>query len=232
MSTIGLIGGMSYHSTIDYYRSLNDAVATRDGGHHSARIVLSSVDFSEIRACQLDENWDRAGELLAREALLLERAGADRIAICTNLMHKVAPTVAAAVSVPLVHIADAVAVRATSLGVTTVGVLGTDWVMRESFYRDRLAAHGIVALVPDATDREQIDRIIWDELTRGVVTDASRGVYLQAIERLVADGAQAVVLACTEIQLLVRAHDVDVPLIDSVAAHCDALTNGMRTDAA
>jgi aspartate racemase len=169
------------------------------------------------------EDWDAAGAMLAAEAQRLETAGADRIAICTNLMHKVAPAVEAAIDVPLVHIGDAVAARAQTLGATRVGILGTDWVMREPFYRDRLASHGLGAVAPDETDRAIVDRIVWQELTRGIVTDASRTAYRRIIGRLVDDGADAIVLACTEIQLLVGASDAPVPIIDSMVAHADAI---------
>ncbi|GAA2173028.1 aspartate/glutamate racemase family protein [Agrococcus versicolor] len=225
METIGLIGGMSWHSTVDYYRAINARVAEALGGHRSARILLSSLDFAEVRDLQVREDWDAAGALLAEEALRLQTAGAHRIAICTNLMHKVAPAVEAAIDVPLVHIADAVAARATTLGVRRLGILGTDWVMREPFYRDRLAAHGMEGMAPAADDRAVVDGIVWSELTRGIVSPASRAAYLGVIDRLVADGAEAVVLACTEIQLLVRQEDVPVPIVDSMAAHADAIVD-------
>lgn len=225
MRTIGLIGGMSWHSSVDYYRGINAAVAEALGGHHSARLLLASVDFAEIRACQVAEDWERAGAMLATEAARLEQAGADAIAICTNLMHKVAPAVETAISVPLVHIGDAVAAAANDAGVTRLGILGTDWTMREPFYRDRLAAHGIEAIAPSDEDRRIVDDIIWSELTHGVATEASRAAYLGVIDRLVAQGAAAVVLACTEIQLLVGDDDAPVPVIDSLAAHVSALAD-------
>lgn len=225
MRSIGLIGGMSWHSSVDYYRGINAAVAEALGGHHSAKVLLSSVDFAEIRDMQVTEDWDLAGDTLAAEAARLERAGAEAIAICTNLMHKVAPAVEASVSVPLVHIGDAVAASAQRAGVTRLGILGTDWVMREPFYRDRLMTHGIESISPEADDRRVVDEIIWAELTRGTVTDASRQRYLEVIDRLVAQGAQAIVLACTEIQLLVGDEDSPVPIIDSLAAHVRALSD-------
>ncbi|WP_144718209.1 aspartate/glutamate racemase family protein [Agrococcus jejuensis] len=223
METIGLIGGMSWHSTLDYYRAINARTAEALGGHHSARILLTSLDFAEVRDCQVREDWDAAGTLLAAEARRLEAAGADRIAICTNLMHKVAPAVEAAIAVPLEHIGDAVATAAIDRGITTLGVLGTDWVMREPFYAERLARHGVAAVMPGADDRAVVDRIIWDELTRGIVTEASRAAYLAVVERLVADGADGIVLACTEIQLLLGDADVAVPVIDSMAAHAESI---------
>ncbi len=221
--TIGLIGGMSWHSTVDYYRAINARVAEALGGHHSARILLSSVDFADVRDQQVREDWAAAGAMLAAEARRLEAAGADRIAICTNLMHKVAPEVEAAIGVPLEHIGDAVARSANALGARTVGILGTDWVMREPFYRDRLARHGVDAVVPGEHDRAVVDGIVWRELTQGVVREESRDAYRAVVERLVDAGAEAIVLACTEIQLLVGAGDAPVPVIDSMAAHADAL---------
>ncbi|QCR19148.1 aspartate/glutamate racemase family protein [Agrococcus sp. SGAir0287] len=223
MDTIGLIGGMSWHSTLDYYRAINARVAEALGGHHSARILLTSLDFDAVRDCQVREDWDAAGAMLAEEARRLETAGADRIALCTNLMHKVAPAVEAAIDVPLDHIGDAVALAARERGIARLGILGTDWVMRERFYADRLAAHGVDAVVPGPEDRAIVDRIVWDELTRGIVRDASRDAYRGVVERLVAQGAEGVVLACTEIQLLLGPGDVAVPVIDSMAAHADAI---------
>ncbi|MCH1883298.1 amino acid racemase [Agrococcus sp. ARC_14] len=232
---IGILGGMSWHSTIEYYRAVNERVAAARGGHASARILLSSLDFAEIRDCQLREDWAAAGDILAREAEVLERAGASSIAIATNLMHKVAPAVEARIRVPLVHIGDAVADAAGRAGARTLGIVGTQWVMAESFYAERLAAHGIAAVVPPVGVQAELDRIIFDELTQGVVTDASRAVYRAAFAALAAAGAEAIVLACTEIMLLVDAADAAVPLIDSCEAHADALARialgTMRPDA-
>ncbi|WP_405216618.1 aspartate/glutamate racemase family protein [Agrococcus sp. Ld7] len=221
---IGILGGMSWHLTIEYYRAVNERVAAERGGHASARMLLSSLDFAEIRECQLREDWDRAGAILAREAVALERAGAASIAIATNLMHKVAPAVEASIGVPLVHIADAVADAATRSGARTLGIVGAQWVMAEHFYADRLAAHGIGTVVPAAQVQSELDRIVFDELTQGVTTDAARAVFREAFAALVADGAEAIVLACTEIMLLVDASDAAVPLIDSCEAHAGALS--------
>ncbi len=222
MRKIGLIGGMSWHSTMEYYRMINEAVSSRLGGHHSARIVLESVDFDEVRALQLAEDWEGAGRLLADAGRRLSAAGADTVLICTNLMHKVAPAVEAAIDVPLLHIADAVAGEARAQGIDTVGLLGAEWVMRERFYADRLALHGIATVTPADGDRQLVDRVIFDELTQGVVRDASRAEYVRIIERLAAAGAQAVVLACTEIGLLVGPEDSPIPVIDSAHAHARA----------
>lgn len=223
MSTVGLIGGMSWHSTMTYYRIINEMVAAERGGHASARIALQSLDFAEIRQCQVDGDWDRAATLLADAGRRCEADGATTVAICTNLMHKVAPQVEDALGVPLLHIADAVGAEAASRGWRTLGILGTSWVMEESFYADRLARHGIAAVVPDTADRGVVDQVIFDELTQGVVRDASREVYLDVIGRLAERGADAVVLACTEIGLLVGPDESPLPVIDSAEVHARAL---------
>jgi aspartate racemase len=219
MKRLGIIGGMSWHSSADYYTRINTAVADRLGGHHSADLVLASLDFEIVRECQLTEDWDRAGDLLADAGHRLELAGAEAVLIGTNLMHKVAPAVEAALSVPLLHIGDAIATTAAGAGHRTLGLVGTRWVMEETFYADRLAAHGLACVVPPAEERAMIDRVIFDELTLGVVTEESRVAYARVFADLAARGADAIVLACTEIQMLVDASDSPVPLIDSMAAH-------------
>lgn len=223
MRTLGLIGGMSWHSTVEYYQWINEYVARERGGHASARIALQSLDFEEIRHCQESGDWDAAGQILADAARGCVAGGATVVAICTNLMHKVAPQVEAAIDVPLLHIADAVADVARRDGHTTVGLLGTRWTMQETFYADRLGTHGIGVVIPDEADRLLVDRIIWDELTRGATSAASRAAYVRIIDDLARRGAESVVLGCTEISLLVRPDDVGVPLIDSARAHADAL---------
>ena len=223
MHKIGLIGGMSWHSTLAYYRILNERVAAAHGGHASAPIVLESLDFAEIRDCQCREDWDLAGRLLARAATNCEHSGAHAVAICTNLMHKVAPTVRTQIDIPLLHIADAVGSYAAAQGWSRIGVLGTRWVMEESFYADVLSGHGVEAVVPGPDDRDAIDRVIFDELTQGRIRADSRAAYVGVIERLAARGAQAVVLACTEIGLLVGDDVSPLPLIDSAEAHARAL---------
>lgn len=220
---LGILGGMSWHSTAQYYRAINERVAVARGGHASARILLSSLDFAVVRDCQVRDDWATAAAMLASEAAALERAGAGSIAIATNLMHRVADEVQAAVGVPLVHIGDAVADAAGTLGARTLGVVGTQRVMAERFYAERLGRHGIRVVVPPVEAQATIDAIIFDELTRGVVTDASRAVFRDAFAALVDAGAEAVVLACTEIMLLVDDRDAAVPVIDSCAAHADAL---------
>lgn len=214
---------MSWESTIPYYRHINEAVKAHLGGLHSARVILFSVDFHDIEQLQHAGKWDEAGIVLASAANALERAGADFIVVCTNTMHKVAPAIEAAVRIPLLHIADPTAQAIKRAGLHTVGLLGTRFTMEQAFYRDRLQHdHGINVLVPAAADREAVHRIIYDELCLGQVRDASRDVYRAVIARLVAQGAQAVILGCTEISLLVGADDAAVPLFDTTAIHAHA----------
>lgn len=214
---------MSWHSTASYYAMINEAVASRLGGHASARICLQSLDFAEVRGYQVSGDWAGAAALLTDAALRCQRSGADVVAICTNLMHKVAPQVEAALDVPLLHIADAVAGEAADHGWDRLGILGARWVMEETFYTERLARHGVTALVPETSDRIVVDRVIFDELTQGRVEAGSRAAYQTVIERLAARGAQAIVLACTEIGLLLGPGDSPIPVIDSAAVHAAAL---------
>ena len=219
MQTIGLVGGMSWYSTLEYYRVINSEVQRRRGGHASASVALQSLDFSEVRRCQQTGDWAAAGALLGEAARRCEAGGADVVLICTNLMHKVADAVAAEIEVPLLHIADAVAEVALRNGWTRLGLLGARWVMEETFYADRLAAHGISVVVPDAPGRAMVDRVIFDELTQGIVAPVSRAAYAGVVADLAARGAEAVVLACTEIGLLLTKADSSLPLIDSMPAH-------------
>jgi aspartate racemase len=235
MRTIGLIGGMSWESTAIYYRLLNELVRERLGGLHSARIVMSSVDFAEIEELQSSGQWDRAGELLAAEAAKLEAAGADFLVLCTNTMHKVADAIGSSVSIPLLHLGDATAdaVRADGLG--TIGLLGTAFTMSQDFYRGRLESHGLRVLVPDADDRALVHRVIYDELCRGVVVEESRRAYVEIVDRLVSRGAQGVILGCTEIELLIQPGDLSVPSFPTTQIHAEtavnaALDTGARED--
>jgi aspartate racemase len=232
MKTIGLIGGMSWESTLPYYRQINEAVRERLGGLHSARLLLYSVDFHEIEQLQRAGDWETAGAVLAQAARTLEAAGADFLVLCTNTMHRVAPALEAAVRIPLLHIADPTADAIRSAGLSTVGLLGTRFTMEQPFYRDRLAArHGLTALVPDADDRDVVHRIIYDELCVGRIVDGSRAGYLQIIDRLIARGAQAIILGCTEISLLVRPSDTAVLLFDTTALHArSAAEQAIATD--
>lgn len=222
MQTIGLIGGMSWHSTAQYYRVINERVAQRLGGHASASIALQSLDFAQVRQLQKRGDWPAAARLLAEAARRCEAAGADLVLICTNLMHKVADDVQAALGVPLLHIADAIAHRAQQEGWSRVGLLGARWVMEEDFYVGRLARAGLVVDVPGAGDRAEVDRVIFEELTQGRVEERSRAAYAAIIGRLRNAGSQAVVLGCTEIELLVGPEDSTIPVLDSMRTHAEA----------
>ncbi|GAB3338342.1 MULTISPECIES: aspartate/glutamate racemase family protein [Chromohalobacter] len=223
MRTIGLLGGMSWESTESYYRALNDGVKQALGGFHSAKIAMVSVDFAEIETLQRDGRWDAAGEALAAAARQIERAGADFLLIATNTMHKVAPQVEAAIDIPLLHIADATAESLVADGITRVGLLGTRFTMEQDFYKQRLSEHyGIDVIVPDDTQREHVHRVIFEELCLGRIEPASREAFLAVIDALHARGAQAVILGCTEIAMLIKATDTQVPLYDTTALHAQA----------
>ncbi|RSM56690.1 aspartate/glutamate racemase [Actinoplanes sp. ATCC 53533] len=222
MLTIGMLGGMSWESSAMYYRLANELVRRRLGGLHSARCVLYSVDFADVEAMQAAGEWERAGHLLGEAAAALEAAGADLVVLCTNTMHKVADEVQARIGIPLLHLADATAAAVSRSGLRTVGLLGTAFTMEQDFYRQRLATHGLDVLVPEAEDRAEVHRIIYDELCLGIVRDTSREFYRGAIGRLVAAGAQGIVLGCTEIELLVTAADSAVPVFPTTRIHVEA----------
>jgi len=223
MKTIGLIGGMSWESSALYYRFINEAVRRRLGGLHSAKVIVHSIDFAPLAAWQAQGEWERAGQLLAERARDLERAGAECIAIGANTMHKVAEPVEAAISVPLLHIGDALAAEVRRAGLSRVALLGTRFVMEQDFYRARLAEHGLEVVVPAASERDALHRIIFDELCRGEVREASRQ-WLQALMRQMADdGVEAVLLACTELVLL--GEEGPVPVFDSARLHAEALVD-------
>ncbi|MER6299294.1 aspartate/glutamate racemase family protein [Kitasatospora sp. NPDC001539] len=222
MRTLGLIGGMSWESTAEYYRLLNELTRDRLGGLHSARLVLHSVDFAEIERLQTAGRWEEAGSVLARAARSLEAAGADLLLICTNTMHKVADQVAAAVSVPLLHLADATAQAVRAAGVRRVGLLGTAFTMEQDFYRGRLASHGLEVLVPEEDARALVHRVIYEELCVGIVREESRAAYRRVIGDLVAAGAEGVILGCTEIELLVRPEDSPVAVFPTTRLHAEA----------
>ncbi|MET8607268.1 aspartate/glutamate racemase family protein [Streptomyces rubiginosohelvolus] len=219
MRTIGLIGGMSWESTAEYYRLINEYTRDRLGGLHSARCVLYSVDFAEIERLQAEDRWEEAGEVLADAARAVQSAGADMVLICTNTMHKVADTVAAAVSVPLVHLADATADAVRAAGVRKVGLLGTAFTMEQDFYRGRLRDRGLDVRVPDAAGRALVHEVIYGELCLGEVRAASREAYREIIRGLVADGAEGVILGCTEIELLIGPEDSPVPVFPTARLH-------------
>jgi aspartate racemase len=220
MKIVGLIGGMSWESTIPYYRQINEFIKERLGGLHSAKIILYSVDFHEIERLQHAGDWETAGQLLADAARRLEGAGADFLVLCTNTMHKVAPAIEAAVQLPLLHIADPTAAEIKAAGFATVGLLGTRFTREESFYKDRLQErHGLRIVIPISDDRQTVHRIIFDELCLGQTRDESRDEYRRVIRGLVERGAQAVILGCTEISLLVEQRDSAVPLFDTTRIH-------------
>ncbi|WP_405020241.1 aspartate/glutamate racemase family protein [Kitasatospora sp. NBC_00070] len=222
MKVIGLIGGMSWESSAEYYRLLNELTRERLGGLHSARCVLWSVDFAEIERLQAAGDWDRAGAVLADAARALQAAGAELLLICTNTMHKVADQVAAAVDVPLLHLADTTALAVRSAGLTRVGLLGTAFTMEQSFYRDRLASHGLDVLTPDTPGRALVHRVIYQELCLGVIREESRAAYRSVIADLVARGAEGIVLGCTEIELLISPADSPVPVFATTRLHAEA----------
>ncbi|WP_256105449.1 aspartate/glutamate racemase family protein [Streptomyces sp. ODS05-4] len=222
MKTIGLIGGMSWESTAEYYRLLNEFTRDRLGGLHSSQCVLYSVDFAEIERLQVEGRWAEAGQILAGAARSLESAGADMLLICTNTMHKVAADVSAAVSIPLLHLADATASAVRAAGLGRVGLLGTAFTMEQDFYRGRLEARGLDVRVPDTDGRALVHRVIYEELCLGEVREDSRRSYQRVIGDLVADGAEGVILGCTEIELLVRPEDSPVPLFPTARLHAEA----------
>jgi len=220
MKTIGLIGGMSWESTIPYYRSINETVRDLRGGLHSAKIVMVSVDFDEIERLQRLGDWDTAGSLLADCGRRLALAGADFLVLCTNTMHKVAPAIEAAAGIPLLHIADPTAAAIRAAGLQTVGLLGTRFTMEQDFYRARLERqHGLRVVVPVEAGRELVHRVIYEELCQGRVLDASREGCRAVMQQLVDAGAEAIVFGCTEIGLLVRPADSPVPVFDTTALH-------------
>ena len=222
MRRIGLIGGMSWESTAEYYRLLNEGVRKRLGGLHSAECLVYSVDFARIEALQVNGEWDEAGAQLAAAARRLEGAGAELLLLCTNTMHIVAEQVQEAVGIPLLHLADVTAAAVTRSRQQTVGLLGTAFTMDQAYYRERLESRGLKVLVPEPDDRQLVHRVIYNELCVGVVSDSSRRAYLELIDRLVEGGAQGVILGCTEIELLVDQSNTDVALFPTTTLHVEA----------
>ena len=220
MKTIGLLGGMSWESTVGYYRAINEGVKGALGGLHSARIAMISVDFEPLEKLQHAGEWDKVAENLADAARQVEAAGADFLLICTNTMHRVSSQIESAINIPLLHIADATAEVIKSAGLSQVGLLGTGFTMEQEFYKGRLAElHGIQVVVPDQGDRELVHRVIYDELCLGQVREDAKQEFLRIIDRLAESGAQAVILGCTEIGMLVNQHETAVRLIDTTAVH-------------
>ncbi|TBW50552.1 aspartate/glutamate racemase family protein [Marinobacter halodurans] len=231
MKTIGLLGGMSWESTVSYYRALNEGVKARLGGLHSAKICLYSVDFAEIEPLQRSGDWEETARLLSIAARSVEAAGVDFLLIGTNTMHKVAPQIEDAISIPLLHIADATAERLLADGIDRVGLIGTRYTMEQDFYKGRMAERfGLDVRVPDADEQAVIHRVIFEELCQGVISDDSRDAFLAVIQRLYEAGAEAVILGCTEIALLVGPDDTGVPLYDTTRIHAEQAVERALTD--
>jgi aspartate racemase len=220
LKTIGLIGGMSWESTVPYYRQINEVIKDRLGGLHSAKLILYSVDFFDIERLQHAGDWIAAGKLLGEAARSLELGGADFLVLCTNTMHKVAADIEAAVRIPLFHIADPTAAAIKAAGFSKVGLLGTRFTMEQAFFKDRLSErHGLEVITPQAIDREVVHRIIYEELCLGKIMGASRSEYRRVMADLIRQGAEAIILGCTEISLLVTQEDSGVPLFDTTGIH-------------
>jgi aspartate racemase len=222
LKTIGLLGGMSWESTVSYYQTINRTVAERMGGLHSAPLVLHSVDFHEIERLQRSGRWDEAGSILTKAALGLQTLGADLLVLCTNTMHKIAPQIEAELSIPLLHVADATADAVRQAGIRRVGLLGTKFTMEEAFYRDRLESHGLEVTIPPPPERDAVHRIIYDELCLGRILEASSEAYQRVVAGLVDRGAGGVILGCTEISMLLDGSAAAVPLFDTTAIHARA----------
>ncbi|MEC0275337.1 aspartate/glutamate racemase family protein [Peribacillus frigoritolerans] len=219
MKTIGLIGGMSWESSLEYYRIINEEVKAKLGGLHSAKCILYSVDFEEIERCQAEGDWESSGKLLGDAALSLEKAGAEMILICTNTMHKVIGYIEEKVSLPILHIADSTAKQIQKSKISTVGLLGTKYTMEQDFYKTRIETNGIKVLIPSEEDRKVINKVIYEELCLGEIQQSSRDYYKKVIKGLVDDGAEGIILGCTEIGLLVKPEDSEVPLFDTAVIH-------------
>lgn len=223
MRVLGLLGGMSWESSIEYERIINERIRATLGGANSADLIVRSFNFADIERLQEAGRWDDAGRLLAAEAMKLQVAGAEAIVLCTNTMHTVSDVIEASISVPLIHIADPTGDAIQTLGLSTVGLLGTRYTMEQDFYAARLRRNwNITVTVPDEPDRASVHRIIYDELVQGMVTERSRALYVEIIERLVANGAQGIIAGCTEIELLITENDIDVPFFPTARLHADA----------
>lgn len=222
MKTIGLIGGMSWQSTIPYYRLINESVSRTLGGFHSAKIILWSIDFAEMEVLQRNGQWEEAGVQLTDAARALETAGAEVLLIGANTMHIVADQIAAGIGIPVLHVADATAAAVLAAGARTVGLLGTRFTMEKEFYRRRLESHGLNVLIPEQADRDEVHRVIYEELVLGRLEDASRDAYRRVIADLAARGAEAIIFGCTEIGLLVSQSDSAVPVFDTTIIHAEA----------
>jgi aspartate racemase len=223
MKTIGLIGGMSWESSIEYYRIINESAKLKLGGLHSAKCVMYSVDFAEIEVLQHQGKWNEAGEMLARAAKNVESGGADFVVLCTNTMHKVADEIQSSIKIPLLHIADATAQRVKDAGIKRIGLLGTRFTMEEEFYKGRLTQrYGLDVRIPDACEREIVHRVIYEELVLGKILQRSKEQYMDIIEQMAGQGVEGVILGCTEIGLLIHKHDSQIPLFDTTRIHAEA----------
>lgn len=230
MKVIGLIGGMSWESSALYYRMINEEVRRRLGGLHSAKCLLYSVDFEEIERYQAEGNWEKAGEVLGQTARSLEKGGADFIVICTNTMHKVADDIQSQINIPILHIADATAAQIKDSKIQTVGLLGTKYTMEQDFYISRLELNGIQVIVPNRDDIEAVNKIIYEELCLGKMNQESRDYYKKVIQGLIDSGAEGIILGCTEIGLLVKPEDTDVPQFDTAYIHaCEAVNMSLKS---
>lgn len=225
MKIIGLIGGMSWESSVEYYRIINEEVKKRLGGLHSAHCIMYSVDFAVIEKCQFQGDWEKAGDILANAAKNLEKSGADFIIICTNTMHKVIDAIQGSINIPILHIADATAIQIKNHGLKTIGLLGTKYTMEQDFYKSRLEAQGLNVLIPSDQERDMINTIIYEELCLGKILPSSKTSYKSVISNLIENGAEGIILGCTEIGLLIKQEDSNVPLFDTASIHALAAVN-------
>ena len=221
LKTIGLIGGMSWESTVTYYKIINETVKEKLGGLHSAKCILYSVDFQEIEECQANGNWEKSGEILGEAANNLEKAGADFIVICTNTMHKVVNQIKEKISIPILHIAEMTAEKILEKGLKNIALLGTKYTMEQDFYKSKLIEKGINVIIPDKNDIEIINEVIYDELCLGTINSDSKKKFLEIVHKLRSKGAEGIILGCTEIGLLIKNEDTDVPLFDTAIIHAE-----------
>lgn len=221
LKTIGLIGGMSWESTVTYYKIINETMKEKLGGLHSAKCILYSVDFQEIEECQANGNWEKSGEILGAAAYNLEKAGADFIVICTNTMHKVVNQIKEKISIPILHIAEMTAEKILEKGLKNIALLGTKYTMEQDFYKSKLIEKGINVIIPDKNDIEIINEVIYDELCLGTINSDSKKKFLEIVDKLRSKGAEGIILGCTEIGLLIKNEDTDVPLFDTAIIHAE-----------
>ena len=221
LKTIGLIGGMSWESTVTYYKIINETIKEKLGGLHSAKCILYSVDFQEIEECQANSNWEKSGEILGEAANNLEKAGADFIVICTNTMHKVVNQIKEKISIPILHIAEMTAEKILEKGLKNIALLGTKYTMEQDFYKSKLIEKGINVIIPDKNDIEIINEVIYDELCLGTINSDSKKKFLEIVDKLRNKGAEGIILGCTEIGLLIKNEDTDVPLFDTAIIHAE-----------